>query len=93
MVKQPCPAPAFPQLEMYILGLSAGGEAWEVLLYRVQSVCALKLSRPAAAWAFHKHTVSYHGLFQGLSVLHISFQNTQGFLMRPHLKQQQKPKP
>jgi hypothetical protein len=67
MVKQPCPAPAFPQLEMYILGLSAGGEAWEVLLYRVQSVCALKLSRPAAAWAFHKHTVSYHGLFQGLS--------------------------
>lgn len=70
MVKQPCPAPACPELEIYTLGLSAGGEAWEVLLSRVQSVCALKLSRSAAAWAFHKHTVSYcraHGLFQGLA--------------------------
>lgn len=70
MVKQPCPAPACPELEIYTLGLSAGGEAWEVLLSRVQSACALKLSRPAAAWAFHKHTVSYcraHGLFQGLA--------------------------
>lgn len=85
MVKQPCLAPTFPEMRIYVLGLSAGGEVWEVLVYRVhspfkrfcsevqnevQSVCALRLSRPASAWAFHKHTESYcgaHGLFQELA--------------------------